>query len=79
VASRLVGRTRDPGEKALSAREIEVLMLVAKGTSNKLIARALEIGETTVKTHLLHIFAKLGVDDRTAAVTTAVERGIIRL
>ena len=78
VASRLVGRARDPGEKALSAREIEVLMLVARGTSNKLIARALEIGETTVKTHLLHIFAKLGVDDRTAAVTTAVERGIIR-
>lgn len=79
VASRLVGRARDPGEKSLSAREIEVLMLVAKGTSNKLIARALEIGETTVKTHLLHIFSKLGVDDRTAAVTTAVERGIIRL
>ena len=79
VASRLVGRTRDPGERSLSAREIEVLMLVAKGTSNKLIARDLEIGETTVKTHLLHIFSKLGVDDRTAAVTTAVERGIIRL
>ena len=79
VASRLVGRARDPGERALSAREIEVLMLVARGTSNKLIARALEIGETTGKTHLLHIFAKLGVDDRTAAVTTAVERGIIRL
>ena len=79
VASRLVGRARDPGERALSAREIEVLMLVARGTSNKLIARALEIGDMTVKTHLLHIFAKLGVDDRTAAVTTAVERGIIRL
>ena len=63
----------------MSAREIEVLMLVARGTSNKLIARDLEIGETTVKTHLLHIFSKLGVDDRTAAVTTAVERGIIRL
>jgi DNA-binding NarL/FixJ family response regulator len=79
VASRLVGRTRDPAEKSLSPREIEVLMLVARGTSNKLIGRDLEIGETTVKTHLLHIFAKLGVDDRTAAVTTAVERGIIRL
>jgi len=79
VASRLVGRAREPGDKALSAREIEVLMLVAKGTSNKLIARELEIGETTVKTHLLHIFSKLGVDDRTAAVTTAMERGIIRL
>lgn len=79
VASRLVGRARDSGERSLSAREIQVLMLVAKGTSNKLIARDLEIGETTVKTHLLHIFAKLGVDGRTAAVTTAVERGIIRL
>jgi len=79
VASRLVGRTRESGERSLSAREIEVLMLVARGTSNKLIARDLEISETTVKTHLLHIFSKLGVDDRTAAVTTAVERGIIRL
>jgi len=79
VASRLVGRAREPNERALSAREIEVLMLVARGTSNKLIARELEIGETTVKTHLLHIFSKLGVDDRTAAVTTAVEKGIIRL
>jgi DNA-binding NarL/FixJ family response regulator len=79
VASRLVGHARDSGVRSLSAREIEVLMLVAKGTSNKLIARDLEIGETTVKTHLLHIFSKLGVDDRTAAVTTAVERGIIRL
>jgi DNA-binding NarL/FixJ family response regulator len=79
VASRLVGRTRDSGERALSAREIEVLQLVARGTSNKLIARDLAIGETTVKTHLLHIFAKLGVDDRTAAVTRAMERGIIRL
>ena len=79
VASRLVGRTRDAGERTLSAREIEVLQLVARGSSNKLIARDLSIGETTVKTHLLHIFAKLGVDDRTAAVTTAVEKGIIRL
>ena len=79
VASRLVGRARESGERALSAREIEVLMLVARGTSNKLIARDLEISETTVKTHLLHIFSKLGVDDRTAAVTRAVERGIIRL
>ena len=79
VASRLVGRARESGERALSAREIEVLMLVARGTSNKLIARDLEISEATVKTHLLHIFSKLGVDDRTAAVTTAVERGIIRL
>ena len=66
-------------ERSLSAREIEVLALVARGISNKIIAKDLRISEATVKTHLLHIFAKRGVDDRTAAVTTAVERGIIRL
>ena len=53
--------------------------LVARGTSNKLIARDLRISETTVKTHLLHIFTKLGVDDRTAAVTLAMRRGMLRL
>ena len=79
VASRLVGRTRAPDERNLSAREIEVLQHVARGTSNKLIARELRISEATVKTHLLHIFGKLGVDDRTAAVTAALERGIVRL
>ncbi len=79
VASRLVSRAREPVERALSGREVEVLRLVARGTSNKLIARDLSISEATVKTHLLHIFGKLGVDDRTAAVTTAVERGILRL
>src|SRR5438552_10577146 len=79
VASRLVGRSRHPDERALSAREIEVLLLVARGTSNKIIARALRISEATVKTHLLHIFAKLSADDRTAAVTPALERGIVRL
>lgn len=79
VASRLVGRTRGASERVLSTREIEVLMQVARGTSNKLIARDLRISEATVKTHLLHIFAKLGVDDRTAAVTVAIERGIVRL
>jgi DNA-binding NarL/FixJ family response regulator len=79
VATRLVGRTRRPEPGTLSAREIEVLTLVAKGTINKIIARDLRISEATVKTHLLHIFAKLGVDDRTAAVTAALERGVIRL
>ena len=79
VASRLVGRSRQPDERSLSAREIEVLLLVARGTSNKIIARDLRISEATVKTHLLHIFAKLSVDDRTAAVTAALERGIVRL
>ncbi|RDI96589.1 DNA-binding response regulator [Meiothermus sp. QL-1] len=79
VAARLLGRMRGPVEENLSVREIEVLSLVAKGLSNKEIARKLKISEATVKTHLLHTFSKLGVDDRTAAVTVALERGILRL
>ena len=79
VASKLVGRARGPLERSLSAREIEVLTLVARGISNKIIGKELRISEATVKTHLLHIFAKLGVDDRTAAVTAAMERGVLRL
>lgn len=79
VASRLMRHMRSPEEEALSAREIEVLNLVAQGTSNKKIAKELWIGETTVKSHLLHIYEKLGVTDRTAAVTAALKRGIIRL
>jgi DNA-binding NarL/FixJ family response regulator len=79
AASRLVGRTRKADEPSLSARELEVLALVARGTSNKIIARELHISETTVKTHLLHVFTKLGVDDRTAAVTVALGKGILRL
>lgn len=79
VASRLMDRMRTPPGPALSAREVEVLALVADGRPNKDIARRLYISETTVKTHLAHIFTKLGVDDRTAAVTVALDRGIIRL
>lgn len=79
VAARLMQRMRGPAENALSAREIEVLELVARGTSNKEIAKALWVSETTVKSHMLHIFEKLGVTDRTAAVTAALRRGIIRL
>ena len=78
VATRVLGRMRGGGE-ALSAREIEVLTAVAHGRGNKQVARALHISEATVKTHLLHIYAKLGVADRTAAVTTALARGVIRL
>jgi DNA-binding NarL/FixJ family response regulator len=77
VASRLMGRMRAPAEEALSSREIEVLGLVARGLTNKDIARALHLSEATVKTHLLHVFSKLGVDDRTKAVTVAAERGIL--
>jgi DNA-binding NarL/FixJ family response regulator len=79
VASKLLVRTRGPTERLLSARELEVLTLVARGTGNKIIAKELRISEATVKTHLLHIFEKLGVDDRTAAVTVAMERGMLRL
>ncbi|QNP65393.1 response regulator [Streptomyces genisteinicus] len=80
VASRLVSRVRTPaapGGEQLSAREKDVLELVAKGTSNKEIAAELFISEATVKTHLTHIFAKLGAKDRAAAVATAYDRGIL--
>jgi DNA-binding NarL/FixJ family response regulator len=79
VVSRLLGRTRAPQGESLSPRELEVLGSVAEGLPNKAIARALSISESTVKTHLGHIFTKLNVDDRTSAVTVALNRGIIRL
>lgn len=79
VATRLMTRMRAPAEENLSAREIEVLQLVAKGASNKEVGKALHISTATVKTHLIHIFNKLGVADRTSAVTTALEKGIITL
>ncbi|MFI6859969.1 response regulator [Streptomyces sp. NPDC050421] len=80
VASRLISRVRTPvppGHEALSAREREVLGLVARGTSNREIAAELFISEATVKTHLTHVFAKLGAKDRAAAVAVAYERGIL--
>ncbi len=79
VASRLVSRMAAPAGAALSAREIEVLELVGRGRSNKEIAHALHLSEATVKTHLVHSFAKLQVDDRTHAVTAALEQGVLRL
>ncbi len=79
VAARLMTRMRAPAEESLSAREIEVLQLVANGAGNKEIGKSLHISTATVKTHLIHIYGKLGVDDRTAAVTTALKRGIITL
>ena len=79
VAARVLGRMRAPSEERLSPREVEVLAMVAKGSSNKEIARALRVSEATVKSHLLHAFAKLGAGDRTQAVTLAVRKGIIRL
>jgi DNA-binding NarL/FixJ family response regulator len=79
VATRVLGRMRAPAQEALSPRELEILQAVARGLSNKEIGRQLYVSEATVKTHLLRVFSKLGVDDRTAAVTVALERGIIRL
>ena len=79
VAARLMSRMRAPAEEALSAREIEVLTLIARGASNRQAGHELHISEATVKTHLIHIFDKLGVSDRTSAVTTALERGIFSL
>ena len=79
VASRLVGHVRNPAGSALSAREIEIVELVAKGLTNREIGERLYISEATVKTHMLHVFSKLGVDDRAHAVSEAVARGIIRL
>ncbi|HEY2505995.1 MAG TPA: response regulator transcription factor [Streptosporangiaceae bacterium] len=77
VAGRLVNRLRRPAAEPLSARETEVLALVARGRTNAEIGRALFIGEATVKTHLLRAFSKLGVSDRTAAVTKAIELGML--
>ena len=80
VAVRLVQRMREPSTEAaasLTTRETEVLRLVAAGRSNKQIAVDLGIGESTVKTHLLRVFDKLGVTDRTRAVTLAMERGLL--
>jgi DNA-binding NarL/FixJ family response regulator len=77
AAARLVSRLRAPAPEALTPREVQVLRSVARGLTNAEIGRALFIGEATVKTHLLRAFAKLGVDDRTRAVTVAMERGIL--
>ncbi|GAA3963102.1 response regulator transcription factor [Actinomadura viridis] len=77
IASRLVSRVRSPHGGSLSAREREVIRLVARGTGNREIAAELFISEATVKTHLTHIYAKLGVKDRAAAVAAAYDRGIL--
>jgi DNA-binding NarL/FixJ family response regulator len=77
VAARLVDGVPRPAAPALSAREVEVLRRVARGRSNAEIGRELHITEATVKTHLLRIFQKLGVSDRTAAVTTAMANGLL--
>lgn len=77
VASTLVRQVRSPAPPALSAREAEVLRLVAAGLTNAEIGKRLFISEATVKTHLLRAFNKLDVADRTAAVTTAMRHGLL--
>jgi DNA-binding NarL/FixJ family response regulator len=78
VAAKLADRMRAGHEEPeLTARETEVLALVAQGQTNAEVGRSLFIGEATVKTHLLRAFAKLGVNDRTAAVTAAYRRGLL--
>jgi DNA-binding NarL/FixJ family response regulator len=77
VATRLVSRVRTPG-LALTGRETQILQMVADGAANSVIAKALFITEATVKSHLVQVFSKLGVDSRTAAAAQARRRGLIR-
>ncbi|MFE2755946.1 response regulator [Actinosynnema sp. NPDC059335] len=77
VATRLMGQMRQPASEPLSQRELEVLELIARGSTNREAAKQLFISEATVKTHLLHAYAKLGVNDRAAAVATAFSRGYL--
>ncbi|MGZ4194741.1 MAG: response regulator [Solirubrobacteraceae bacterium] len=77
VAARLLSRVRSPGQEPLSQRELEVLELVAAGSTNREAAARLFISEPTVKTHLIHIYGKLGVGDRAAAVAEAFNRGLL--
>jgi DNA-binding NarL/FixJ family response regulator len=77
VATRVVGQMRAPQEESLSQRELAVLELVARGVSNRDAAARLFISQATVKTHLAHIYAKLEVNDRAAAVAEAFNRGLL--
>lgn len=79
ITARLVGRLRAAPVETPTERELEVLTLVVRGLTNRAIGRQLAISEATVKTHLVHAFGKLDVTDRTAAVTAAMKRGLIRL
>ena len=77
VATRLMDQARRPASDALSNRELEVLELIAQGSTNREAAQKLFVSEATIKTHLLHAYAKLGVRDRAAAVATALSRGYL--
>lgn len=76
LAQRVVARISRP-QADLSAREVEILQAVARGLSNREVAKELFISEATVKTHLVHVFTKLDVDSRTAAVARAREDGLL--
>jgi DNA-binding NarL/FixJ family response regulator len=77
VATRLLGQVRQPAREPLSQRELDILGLIAQGCSNREAAARLYISEATVKTHVLHIYAKLGVNDRAAAVAAGFGRGLL--
>jgi len=79
VATRLSRRLGGGSGTVLTTREVEVLDLVRHGRANREIGQRLHISEATVKTHLIHVFTKLGVADRTAAVHVALQRGLLRL
>jgi DNA-binding NarL/FixJ family response regulator len=77
IGARLLSQVRGSSKEAVSQRELEVLRLVAAGSTNKEVAERLFISEATVKTHLLHIYTKLGVNDRAGAVGAAFETGLL--
>ena len=77
VAGRLMQQVRSPANDALSQREYQVLALIAAGGTNREVAAQLFVSEATIKTHLLHIYEKLGVRDRAAAVGEAYRRGLL--
>jgi DNA-binding NarL/FixJ family response regulator len=77
VATRIIGQMREPAGEPISQRELEVLELIAEGHSNRDTAARLFISEATVKSHLTHIYTKLAVNDRAAAVAEAFNRGLL--
>jgi DNA-binding NarL/FixJ family response regulator len=77
VATKLLGQVRAPAKEPLSQRELEVLTLIARGSTNREAAAALFISEATVKSHLLHMYAKLGVKDRASAVAAGFANGLL--
>jgi DNA-binding NarL/FixJ family response regulator len=77
VATKLLGQVRTPAKEPLSQRELEVLTLIARGSTNREAAAALFISEATVKTHLLHLYAKLGAKDRASAVAAGFAAGLL--